>query len=729
MTRLAGKELLRKMSKNEKNHMRILFAIIVVLVGGLFGKAVTHVTPTDDKEKEKLIIRAVFSLIENRHFTDAEIDDAFSRKVFDTYLDRLDGGKRFLTIGDRDLLDDYQEKIDDAINTPDVEFFELSNDIIHKAIGKVKILYPVILDHPFDFSIDEDIELDGEKIEFAKDDQELGERWRSYLKYETLTRLAEKLDEQDKAIDPEGGKKGVMELESEAREDVHEMMDDWFKRLGEIRRSDRFEIYLNSATNVYDPHTDYFNPKEKEDFNINMSGRLEGIGARLSRAGDFSKVVSIVPGGPAWRQGELQVDDIIHKVTQEGSEPVDIQGMHLDDVVSMIRGKKGTIVVLDVKSADGTAKTIQITRDEVMLDEGLARSAIIEFPGRVDKVGYVDLPRFYADFENPDGRSCAEDVALELEKLKKQNVEGIILDLRDNSGGSLNDVVQMSGLFIKDGPIVQVKGRNSPPHIYPDKDREVRYTGPLVVLVNAYSASASEILAAALQDYGRAIIVGSASTFGKGTVQRFYSLDRELQGISTEGTLGDLKLTVQKFYRINGGSTQLKGVIPDIILPDRFAYVETGEKELEYPMAWSEIPAVEYTQDIVDLSPKGQIKKNSERRIAQSVAFRLVDENAHRVKELRDQSVFPLHLEKFRGMMKAQEEEASKYKNTFTNIEGMKVYNHPEDLTYIQVDSSRIGRNEDWLKNIRKDGYIDETLWIVRDMIDAGVALYEPKKD
>jgi carboxyl-terminal processing protease len=717
------------MTNNKKNIMRFILAIIAILVGGLFGKVVTHVSPVDDKDREKQIIRAVFSLMENRHFMDTKIDDAFSRKVFDTYLDRLDGGKRFLTLGDLDLLDDYQEKIDDAINEPDVEFFELSNDVINQAIGKVKIMYPKILEQPFDFTIDENIELDGEKLDFAKDDRELERRWRVFLKYETLTRLVDKLEKQDKADDPEGGKKSISELESDAREDVLEMMNEWFKRLGESRRSDRFEVYLNSATNVYDPHTDYFNPKEKEDFNINMSGRLEGIGARLSRDGEFSKVVSIVPGGPAWRQGELQVDDVIYKVTQEGSDPVDIQGMHLDDVVSMVRGKKGTVVILDVKSADGTGKTIRIERDEVKLDEGLARSAILELPGRVDKIGYIDLPRFYADFENPDGRSCAEDVALELEKLKKQNVEGVILDLRDNSGGSLNDVVQMSGLFIKEGPIVQVKGRSGNPQIYPDKDPEVRYAGPLIVMVNAYSASASEILAAALQDYGRAIIVGSSSTFGKGTVQRFYSLDRELHGVPTDGPLGDLKLTVQKFYRINGGSTQLKGVIPDIILPDRFTYIETGEKEMEYPMAWTEIAPVPFKQDIVDLTPKAQIQKKSQERLAQSPEFRLVDENAHRIKAMRDESVFPLHLEKFRSVIKSQEEEAIKYKNIFDEIDGLTIANHPQDLEYIQLDSSRIGRNDEWIKNLRKDGYLDETLWIMRDMISAGVALYEPKKD
>jgi carboxyl-terminal processing protease len=596
-----------------------------------------------------------------------------------------------------------------------------------QATDKIKKIYPQILNTPFDFSQEEDIELDGDKLDFAKDNAELEERWRVYLKYETLTRLESKIEEQEKEDDPEGGKKSLTELESDARGEVLKLMEDWFKRLGELRRSDRFELYLNTATNVYDPHTDYFNPKEKEDFNINMSGRLEGIGARLSRSGEFSKVVSVVPGGPAWRQGELAVDDVIYSVAQEGEVAVDIQGMHLDEVVSMIRGKKGTIVTLEVKSSDGSNKAIKIIRDEVILDEGFARSTLLELPGRVDKIGYIVLPRFYADFENPNGRSCAEDVAKELEKLKRQGVEGIILDLRDNSGGSLNDVVEMSGLFIKEGPIVQVKSRINDPYILKDKDPEVRYTGPLVVMVNAHSASASEILAAALQDYGRAVVVGSKSTFGKGTVQRFYNLNREIRGVSSEGPLGDLKLTVQKFYRINGGSTQLKGVTPDIVLPDRFSYIETGEKELDFPMPWTELPAVAYKQDIVDLSPIDMIKRQSADRIAKSEEFKMVDENAKRIQNIREQSILPLRLEKYQNLMKSQEEDAARFKDIFKKREDLAIHNPPEDIEYIQMDSSRIGRNDAWLNSIRKDAYVDETLWIMHDMIRAGVALYEPR--
>ena len=708
--------------------MQMLVTVMMLLLGGLFVGAYQPAEEVNDKDKEKLIMRAVIRILEGRHFQGQTIDDAFSKRVFDSYLKRIDGGKRFITLGDLDLMDDYEEQIDDQIEEFDLEFFELSYDIINKAVEKIQKLYPTILDQPFDFSIEEDIELDGEKLEYAKDDEELAERWQQFLKYETLTRLVDKLDAQEEADDPEGGKKSMSELEVEARDDVREMMDGWFKRIGELRRSDRFETYLNSITNVFDPHTDYFNPKAKEDFNITMSRRLEGIGARLQRSGEYTKVVMIVPGGPAWKQKELQVDDMVHKVMQDGAEPVDIQGMHIDDVVGMIRGKKGTYVTLTVKSVDGEMKDIRIKREEVKLDDGLAQSALLDFPGKVEKVGYIKLPRFYADFENPDGRSCSDDVATELEKLKGQQVQGVILDLRNNSGGSLNDVVQMSGLFIKDGPIVQVKGRTGDPYVYKDKDPQVRYTGPLIVMVNKYSASASEILAAALQDYDRAIVVGSSSTFGKGTVQRFYNLDRAIRGPHEHKPLGELKLTMQKFYRINGGSTQLEGVVPDIVLPERNSYIDIGEKRLDYPMKWTEIDDIPYKQEVVDLSQKSAIEKKSAERVAANPIFSKVDANAKRVKRISDESSFSLQLDDYRSHMKARDDEAKQYRKMFQPIEGLTATNLPEDVTEIQLDSSRISRNEAWIESIQKDIYIDESLSIMRDMIEAGVAVGDIKK-
>ncbi len=673
----------------------------------------------ENGDKEKLILKAVLTMMQQYHFKNPPLDDNFSHRLYDTYMDRLDGMKRFLIMEDLDLLNDYQDSLDDLIRTDDLKFFEISYKLINNSIEKTRKWYPELLSQPFDFTIKDSIETDGEKRSFAKDDAELKEFWRSYLKYETLTRLSEMIKEQETATEvPEGGKKSVAELEADARKDVLDVFDKWYERMDKVRRSDRFEMYVNSITNVFDPHSDYFNPKEKEDFDINMSGRLEGIGARLQMDGDFTKVVAVIPGGPAWKQKELEVDDKIFKVQQETeTEPVDVTGWLVDEVVTLVRGPKGTKVTLTVRKTDGSDREITILRDEVILDEGFAKSAILELEGAVGNVGYITLPKFYADFENPNGRSCAEDVEIEVKKLMQANVKGIILDLRNNSGGSLNDVVQMTGLFIEAGPIVQVKGRDATPYVLKDKDEKVVYTGPLVVMVNTQSASASEILAAAIQDYGRGVIVGSRSTFGKGTVQRFFDIDKTISGFDEFKPLGDVKITLQKFYRINGGSTQLKGVTPDINLPDNQQYIDSGEKEMEYPMEWTEIAPVQYGQDIVDLHKMDQLKAKSDARVKASPQFSKVITNALRIKDIRNESVVPLQLDEFRALDIAREEESKEFKKSFGKIEELKTQNLAIDLQSIQVDSSKVGRNEAWLETMGKDIYLEETLLIMKDLM------------
>jgi len=389
--------------------------IIAALTGLLGYLGIASFQRPDNGDKEKVILSAVIQL------KDIPINDDLSEKLYHTYLDRLDGMKRFLIMGDLDLMDDYRDSLDDEIIMNNLKFFDISYDVINKAIDKTRKWYPEILSQPFDFSIKDSIQTDGTKRSFAKDDAELKEFWRAYLKYETLTRLAEKLKDQDEATEePEGGKKSVAELEADVRKDVKEVFDDWYERMDKVRRSDRFEMYINSLTNVFDPHSDYFNAKEKEDFDINMSGRLEGIGARLQMDGDFTKVVAIIPGGPAWKQKELEVDDKIFKVQQETQvEPVDVTGWLVDEVVGLIRGPKGTKVTLTVKKTDGAVKEITIVRDEVILDEGFAKSAILDLDGQIGSVGYITLPKFYADFENPDGRSCFEDVATEVKNYSR----------------------------------------------------------------------------------------------------------------------------------------------------------------------------------------------------------------------------------------------------------------------------------------------------------------------
>ncbi len=709
--------------------MKFRSSIIVALVLGVLAIGAFY-PKVDIKEKEGMILYATMSYLEQVHFRPVTIDDGFSEQVFNNYIDYIDPGKRYLTQQDLNELGVYKLDLDDQAQKRTFEFFDLSTVVIEKSIRKAKGIFVDVIDDEFDYSKEEFIEMDTEKRLFAKDDTELKDHWRKMIKYDILTRLNRKMEEQEEELsgnsedNPKSDAKDVAvkksydELLAEARERTKESFSDMFDRLSKLRRSDRFEAYLNAITHIYDPHSDYFNPKKKQDFDIRMGGKLEGIGARLSTDGDYTKVVSIVAGGPAWKGKQLEVNDLIVAVTQEGEETLDITGMRLDDVVQQIRGKKGTVVTLAVKKKDGSIVDVSIERDVVQIEETFAKSLILDYPGVIENIGYIKLPKFYSSFEKEDGNSCAVDVANEIEKLKDKNVNGIILDLRNNGGGSLNDVVDMSGLFIEDGPIVQVKSRIAPAKVYDDPDDGVKYNGPLIVMVNAYSASASEILAAALQDYDRALIVGGNSTFGKGTVQRFFDLDRAIRGNDNLKPLGQVKMTMQKFYRINGGSTQLKGVTPDIILPDNFQYIETGEKEYDLPMEWTEIDAVDFGQDVYVVKNKQQLVENSNRRVLSDARFKKVMENAKRLKENRDETLIPLNFNAFDTMFDQREEEAKDFENLYDQkVEGLAVKNLEVDMDKINFDDASKDTNAEWLESVQKDMYLDETLHILKDMI------------
>jgi carboxyl-terminal processing protease len=469
---------------------------------------------------------------------------------------------------------------------------------------------------------------------------------------------------------------------------------------------------------LYDPHSDYFEPIEKQNFDIRFTGKLEGIGATLQTVGDYTKVATVVVGGPAWKTKEVFENDIILKVAQEGADFKDISGMVINDVVQQIRGKKGTKVRLLVKKVDGTIKEVEITRDIIELEEGFAKSLLLkndQLPN--EKYGYIYLPRFYADFEDPKGRFCAPDVEKEIEKLKAENVKGIILDLRNNGGGSLSDVVKMTGFFIPSGPVVQVKSKESKADVLRDPDSRTQYDGALIVMVNNMSASASEIIAAALQDYGRAIIVGTKSTYGKGTVQRFFDLDMGLRGYEEFKPLGEVKITTQKFYRINGGSTQLKGVTPDIILPDQYHYLEIGEREEDYAMEWTEIAPVGYEPQKSKLQSLDLLRKKSEDRVKSDPSFQMILKNALRIKKQRDQSVMPLSLNAYKQLLKNQEKEAQEFRDAFKNYQIKGVENLAADLTEINADSAKITRNIAFKESVGKDIYLRESLLILNDYI------------
>lgn len=711
----------------------VLFAIaaLVVLVAANQPK-------TSETQKEKILMQTVLAGLEQLHYAPYKIDDELSAKVFDLYLERIDGNKRWLTQSDVDRLAPFKTELDDQAKGGTFEFLNLAEETLNRSLSKTKAYYQEILAKPFDFTGNEIIELDGDKKAFAKDDEELKTYWEKAMKYETLTRLVTKIETQENSQEkaekePEGEKidiKTVAELEKESRDAVLKLFNDWYHRMEKKQRKEYLSDYLNSFTSVFDPHTNYFLPADKENFDIGMSGRLEGIGARLQETPtDETKVVMVVPGGPAYNGKVIEVEDIILKVAQgDDGDWVDIAGWDINDVVAKIRGKKGTKVRLTVKKVDGSIVETTIIREEIIMDEGYAKSAILDLEGIGDNIGYIKLPRFYADFNKRDGHQCAVDVGIELEKLKTQRVNGIILDLRNNGGGSLRDVVDMSGFFIEEGPIVQVKSRRANAEVLKDRDPSVQYDGPLIVMVNSFSASASEILAAALQDYDRAVIVGSDATFGKATVQRFFDLDRAIRGYSDIKPLGQVKVTTQKFYRITGNSNQLEGVIPDIMLPDNYDLIKTGEQEYETAMKQTEIDPVAHNQTVFQVKNKAALRMASEGRVANNEIFQKIQENAKRLKKQRESTSYSLNINTFRKNKIANKAEADKYKDLMKPIEGLTVSNLDIDLAQINTDSSKIGRNEAFIKALEKDVYVEETLHIMQDLVKGGTAYIEAEK-
>ncbi|MBP6825131.1 MAG: carboxy terminal-processing peptidase [Saprospiraceae bacterium] len=668
-------------------------------------------------QKDAALIQAILQGMNRLHFQPKQIDDNFSKQVYSLYLKDIDNGKRFFNKADIDQLKGFESRLDDEAGAGTFEFFDLSVTLMDKDIAKTQTWYREILSKQIDFSKNDMLETDGKKLDWAKTDEELRSRWEKWMKYEVLYRINEELDKQEKA-DFKGDKKTFAQLETEQRQKVLDTYDKWFKRLQKTDRTHRLEIYLNAITNVFDPHSGYFSPREKENFDIQMSGKLEGIGARLQSDGEKTSVTEIVPGGPAWKQGVLQPKDVILKVSQgeTDAESIDVMGWDIDDVVSKIRGSKGTKVTLTIQKPDATEKVITITRDVVIMEEGFAKSLILSENDKQDKIGYIYLPKFYADFTPQGLTSCAADVAKEIDKLKKENVKGVILDLRNNGGGSLRDVVQMSGLFIEEGPIVQVKNRTRKPEIMSDNDPQVQWGGPLVVMVNGFSASASEILAAAMQDYGRAVIIGSTGTYGKGTVQRFLDLDNAT-GDETVKPLGEMKLTIQKFYRITGKTTQLDGVTPDIVLPDFYNLVDLGERENDYPLESTTIEAVPFNQNAYHISDIGKLKSASSARVNADATFKKINDNAMRLRKNKDQSQFPLQSDKYRQWNKRQDEEAKQFDDLFQPIGSFVLENLVADQAQIQSDTSRIARNDSWLKDKKKDIQLYEAYRVMQDMI------------
>jgi len=695
--------------------MKRLPIVILMIVAGSFLAFQTMGTHTKNPpSKYEQILKLVGDVLTQGHYSPQDINDDFSKKIFSKFMNDLDPEKNIYLQEDLDLLKKkYETRIDEEIKGAPVEFFLAAGKTFNTRMEAAAAICTELLSRPFDFTIDEEVLLDGEKLKYAANSAEIKERWRKKLKYMTLERYSDLLDVREKNKGKEDFVvKTDTELEKDAREKTKKVIDRLFERFRfKFTDDDKFNLFVNAITTTMDPHTEFFPPVDKRYFDEEMSGRFFGIGASLQYDEGNIKVSSILTGSPAWKSGELQQGDVIQKVGQGKEESVDLTGFVVTDAVKLIRGKKGTEVKLTVKKTDGTLKVVSLIRDQIVQDETFARSAIVKNAN--SKIGYIFLPEFYADFENPNGNRSYTDVAKEVAKLKEEKVDGIVIDLRNNGGGSLYDVVQMVGLFIDEGPIVQVKDRDNKPSILKDKDRSVLYSGPLAVMVNEFSASASEIFAAAIQDYGRGVIIGSTSTYGKGTVQRNIGLDQVFN--SSDSDLGTVKLTLQKFYRVNGGSTQLKGVTSDIVVPDQLEYLKVREKDDADALPWDEINKSPYASWNAGYDLK-TIQQLATQRLDKDPAFRLIKENTDWLAQQNDKR-FSLQLDKYRKEQKAirttfaQNNELIKLKDE-NNVTAL-----PNEVNRWANDQNKQDRFNQWLKNLRKDIYLDQAVKVVNDII------------
>ena len=696
--------------------------IVVLTVASVFIAFKTQGRTDGDNPKSKYtrIVRNVGLLLEQGHYSPKTIDDNFSKQVLKKFLNDIDGDKNIFLQSDIDGFKKFDSKIDDEIHGAELLSFFTISEVYISRLKEAATLYSDMLAKPFDFTKDEEVMLDREKLNNPKTDAERKEIWRKRLKFLALDRYTTALDTREKNKDSANFKfKADSTLEREAREAVKKQMDRFFAtKITRENNDENFSTFVNAITGTMDPHTDYFAPVDKRSFDESMKGSFYGIGAQLKEDDGKIKIANLISGGPAWKAGELKPEDEIIKVGQGNDEPVDVTGYSVTDAVKLIRGAaKGSIVKLTIRRSDGTVKILSIARDEIKLDDTFAKSAIINGDR---KVGYIWLPEFYVDFQDPNGAKCSEDVAKEIEKLKAENVEGIIMDLRGNGGGSLPEVVKMVGLFIEDGPVCVVKGRGEDkPYQWKDKDKSVLYTGPLTVMVDEFSASASEIFAAAIQDYKRGIVIGSSSTYGKGTVQRNIPLNPESDNaiFSNKNVedLGSVKLTLQKFYRVNGGATQLKGVIPDIVVPDKYENLKFREKDNTAALPWDEIARAEYIPWTSTIS-NDVVVKYSDAQIAKNPTFNKIKETADWLEKNSDKA-YPLNLVKYREEQKQAKAKNKELEDLYKLNKELSVKNIHVDMTTINAAKEKVEKNTAWLKRISGDIYIDETMRVMNNMI------------
>jgi carboxyl-terminal processing protease len=695
--------------------------LLVILLSLLLAGALPPNGSTP--EREKVLGRMISNWLANWHYSGRKIDDDFSAKGFAQYTRYLDNGRNFLVQADLEALKGYVYKIDDELQDGDFSLPRLGRQLLRQRVLEVQGFAREILSHPFDFSQDEQIQLDSDKRETSRDLTQLRAWWQKWLKYLTLTQYYNL----QKAA---GGEKNAAArsnafspvLEAKARQAVAKSVERLFNRLLTARSEEMESLFFNSLIAIFDPHSQYFPPRAKEDFDIDMSGTLEGIGALLGEDDGFIKVFDVIPGSPAWIQGLLKVEDVILKVGQGDEEPVDIVGMSVADAARLVRGPKGSLVRLTVRKPDGRIVAVSLVRNVVELQETYARSAVLTNDRLKKSFGYVYLPKFYHDFNRPAGRTAGDDVEKEIRRLVALGVDGMILDLRGNGGGALEDAVKLAGLFIEKGPVVQVRDRRSAPQVYEDRDGSVSFNGPLVVLVNSLSASSSEIVAAALQDYRRAVIIGSR-TFGKGTVQVMLDLDRFLSADMADlKPLGAIALTVQKYYRINGGSTQYKGVEPDIVLPDISDYLDVGERKQKNALPWDTVAPLSFSPWAGSFPDLAEIRRRSQLRLAGSVRFQQIADNVSRLRGQRQSTLETLNFEKFEAEQAMLSREADRFNQEQVEYPYLRATLVDGSDNAPAPSERPDDRRKEWLTDLRADPVVDEAIQVLNDWLEIAPA-------
>ena len=648
------------------------------------------------------------------HFSPKVINNDLSVALHTTFLEMLDGQKRYFLKKDIAQFERYKYALDDEFRGLNTDFFDLVYTRYLQRINEAKLFYVELLEKPFDYTKDEEINLDYEEQDYPLSLRQRTEKWRKQLKFSTLNIVHGKLEEEKKMAkkDPDYTSKTFAELEVEAREITRDNLENYFSLMEEVREEDWFGSYLNAFVSQFDPHSVYYAPVDKERFDTSMSGKYEGIGARLTKRNQAIKIVEIISGGPIWRDQLVDVGDQIMMVRQEQGEPVDVSSMRLDDAIKLIKGPAGTVVYLTIKKVDGTVKEVAINRDTVVMEESFLKSTLIEKAGR--SFGLIHLPKFYVDFKDYKERNAAKDMQQEIIRLKKQGIQGLVIDLRNNGGGSLQTVVDMAGFFIDEGPVVQVKSTSEKSKVLKDRDGKTLWNGPLVIMVNELSASASEILAAAMQDYERAVVLGSKQTFGKGTVQNVLELNRFVSK-STYGDLGALKYTTDKFYRITGKSTQLEGVKSDVVAPDRYAYVDIGEKDEDNPLVWDQISSASFSKWNGYENYQSVIQNISE-RIANNELFQLIDDNAKWVKSQQDKNIFSLNYELYSSEIKKDETVADTFEVLDDYSNSLSFSSLPYERIKMKTDTILAEKRKRWKKALNKDMYLEEAVHILEDL-------------